>query len=390
MTPPASRRLRGAGVGESSGLSHAAPWFHCVKRYCTEWQRDLQFGHRSPNLPISAGDNTCHECTSPAARLRGPRCRLAAGRALRPSPRFAQAAWPAKPIRLVVPFPAGGGTDLIARECRNKMTSTGWTIIVDNKPGSGGNLGVDAAAKSPADGYTLVLGQTSNLAINPTLYPKLPYDPVKDLTPVEPGGQRAAGDRGRRRLALQDPGRRGGGRQGQARLASTTRPPATARWRTWRRSVPEGGRHQAHAHPLQGRGAGRHRRDRRPGAAVRVVHPDAASATSRAARCARIAVTSAKRVDDLPQVPTVAESGYKGFEAVTWFGILGPANLPKDVVAKLNADINKALKDPDLRKKLGDQGADVAGSTPEQFAKLIRDDIARWGKVVKESGAKVD
>jgi tripartite-type tricarboxylate transporter receptor subunit TctC len=89
-------------------------------------------------------------------------------------------------------------------------------------------------------------------------------------------------------------------------------------------------------------------------------------------------------------VPTIAESGYKGFEAVTWFGILGPANLPKEVVAKLNADINKALKDPELEKKLGAQGADVAGSTPEQFAKLIRDDITRWGKIVKESGAKVD
>ena len=103
-----------------------------------------------------------------------------------------------------------------------------------------------------------------------------------------------------------------------------------------------------------------------------------------------IAVTSGKRVDDLPQVPTVAESGYPGFEAVTWFGVLGPANLPKEVVGKLNADINKALKDAGLQKKLGDQGADVTGSTPEQFARLIRDDIARWGKIVKESGAKVD
>jgi tripartite-type tricarboxylate transporter receptor subunit TctC len=103
-----------------------------------------------------------------------------------------------------------------------------------------------------------------------------------------------------------------------------------------------------------------------------------------------IAVTALKRADDLPQVPTIAESGFKDFEAVTWFGILGPANLPKDVVAKFNADINKALKDADLQKKLGDQGADIAGSTPEQFSRLIRDDIARWGKIVKESGAKVD
>ena len=103
-----------------------------------------------------------------------------------------------------------------------------------------------------------------------------------------------------------------------------------------------------------------------------------------------LAVTSAKRTDDLPQVPTIAESGYKGFEAVTWFGIAGPAKLPADVVARLNAEINKALKTPDLLKKLSDQGADVAGSTPEQFAQLIRDDIARWGKIVKESGAKAD
>jgi tripartite-type tricarboxylate transporter receptor subunit TctC len=103
-----------------------------------------------------------------------------------------------------------------------------------------------------------------------------------------------------------------------------------------------------------------------------------------------IAVTSLKRVDDLPQVPTIAESGYKGFDAVTWFGILAPANTPKDVVAKLNADINKALKDPELEKKMGAQVADIAGSTPEQFGKLIRDDMTRWGKIVKESGAKID
>jgi tripartite-type tricarboxylate transporter receptor subunit TctC len=103
-----------------------------------------------------------------------------------------------------------------------------------------------------------------------------------------------------------------------------------------------------------------------------------------------IAVTSAKRVPDLPQVPTIAESGYKDFDAITWFGILGPANLPKDVVAKLNADINKALKDPELLKMFANQGADPMGGTPEQFAKVLRDDIPRWGKLVKDSGAKID
>jgi tripartite-type tricarboxylate transporter receptor subunit TctC len=103
-----------------------------------------------------------------------------------------------------------------------------------------------------------------------------------------------------------------------------------------------------------------------------------------------LAVTSAQRVDDLPQVPTINESGYKGFDAVTWFGFLAPAGTPKDVLAKLNAEFNAALKQPDLQKKLGDQGADPAGGTPEQFAALIKDDIVRWGKVVKASGARVD
>jgi tripartite-type tricarboxylate transporter receptor subunit TctC len=103
-----------------------------------------------------------------------------------------------------------------------------------------------------------------------------------------------------------------------------------------------------------------------------------------------LAVTSIKRVDDLPQVPTISESGYKGFEAVTWFGVLGPANVPKDVVAKLNADINKALKNPELARQLGAQGADILGGSPEEFAKLIREDLVRWGKAVKDSGAKID
>jgi len=103
-----------------------------------------------------------------------------------------------------------------------------------------------------------------------------------------------------------------------------------------------------------------------------------------------LAVSSAKRVDDLPNVPTINESGYAGFNAVTWFGLLAPAGTPKDVVARLNAEFNKALQQAELRKKLGDEGADPAGGTPEQFASLIKDDITRWGKVVKESGVKVD
>jgi len=299
-------------------------------------------------------------------------------------------AWPAKPIKLIVPFPAGGGTDIIGREVAQKVAATtGWTIVIDNKPGSGGNLGVDAAAKSPADGYTLVLGQTSNLAINPTLYSKLPYDPVKDLAPVSlvasaPLVIVVAADSPLKTLADV--------------VAAARAKPLSLNYAT------SGNGTVAHlATELFQRTAG-----------VQLTHVPYKGAAQGATdliggqvqlyvssvptlighikngKMRAIAVTSAKRADDLPQVPTIAESGYKGFDAVTWFGIAGPAKLPADVVARLNTEINKALKAPDLLKKLSDQGADVEGSTPEAFGKLIRDDIARWGKVVKESGAKVD
>ena len=301
---------------------------------------------------------------------------------------FAQA-WPAKPIRLIVPFPAGGGTDIISREVAHKIGGPGYTFIIDNKPGTGGNIGVDAAAKSAPDGYTLVMGQTSNLAINPTLYPKLAYDPLKDLTPIS--------------LVASSP---------LVIVASANSP-----FQTLADVVKE-----AKAHPgsinfaSSGNGTVAHlaAESFQKAAGIKLTHIPYKGASQGATdvisgqvqlyvssiptligfiqggKMRALAVTSLKRVDDLPQVPTVAESGYKGFEAVTWFGILGPANLPKDVVARLNADINKALKDPELEKKLGAQGADIAGSTPEQFTKLIRDDITRWGRIVKESGAKID
>ncbi len=298
-------------------------------------------------------------------------------------------AWPAKPVRLIVPFPAGGGTDAIAREITSKLATSGYTFVVDNKPGSGGNLGVDAAAKSQPDGYTFVIGQTSNLAINPTLYSKLPYDPVKDLTPVSLVASAP--------LALVV-GAHSPYKTLAEVVAAAKAKPGTINYAT------SGNGTVAHlaAESLQKE------------AGIKLVHIPYKGAAQGATdviggqvhmyvssiptlighikngKMRALAVTSAKRADDLPQIPTVAESGYKGFEAVTWFGILGPANLPKEVVAKLNTDINKALTDRGLQKKLGDQGADVAGSSAEQFGKLIRDDIVRWGRIVKESGAKVD
>lgn len=299
-------------------------------------------------------------------------------------------AWPAKPIKLIVPFPAGGGTDIIGRELAQKLaTNTGWTVVIDNKPGSGGNLGVDAAAKSPADGYTFVLGQTSNLAINPTLYSKLPYDPVKDLSPVSMVASAplvivVSANSPYKTLA-------------DVVAASRAKPLslnyATSGNGTVAHLATELFQRTANVQlthvPYKGAAQGA---TDLIGGQVQLYVSSVPTLIGhiKNGKMRAIAVTSAKRADDLPQVPTIAESGYKGFEAVTWFGVVGPAKLPKEVVTRVNAEINKALQAPDLLKKLSDQGADVAGSTPEQFATLIREDIARWGKVVKESGAKVD
>lgn len=298
--------------------------------------------------------------------------------------------WPtAKPIRLIVPFPAGGGTDMITREVTNKLIASGYMFVVENKPGSGGNLGVDTVAKAAPDGYTLVMGQTSNLAINPTLYPKLPYDPVKDLTPV---GLVATSP-----LVIVTGANSPYKTIGDVVKAAKEKPTfinfATSGNGTVSHLAMESfqkaaGIQMTHI-PYKGAAQG----------ATDVISGQVQLYVStiptllghiKSGKMRPLAVTSPQRVDDIKDVPTIAESGYKGFESITWFGILGPANLPKDIIAKFNGDLNKALKDAELDKKLGEQGADVATSTPEQFAKMIREDIPRWGKLVKDSGAKVD
>jgi len=317
------------------------------------------------------------------------RCLLAALLATLAVPAFAQG-YPAKPIRVLVPFPAGGGTDIIAREVTNKLSATlGWSFVVENKPGSGGNLGVDAAAKAAADGYTLALGQTSNLAINPTLYRKMPYDPVKDLAPV--------------------------GLVASAPLVMVVA--AHSPYKTLADVVAASKAHPASINfASPGNGTVAHLAGElfQKTAGVKFTHVPykgtAQAATDliggqvqlymssvptlighiRNGKMRAIAVTSLNRVDDLPQVPTVAESGFKGFEAATWFGFVAPAAVPKDIVARLNGEINKALQRADVKKKLNDQGAEVLGGTPEQFAALIKSDIARWAPVIKESGATLD
>ncbi len=302
---------------------------------------------------------------------------------------FAQS-WPSKPIRLVVPFPAGGGTDIIARDLANKVSeNTKWAFVIDNKPGSGGNIGIDNVAKSPADGYSLVLGQTSNLAINPSLYTKLPYDPAKDLTPISMVASSplvivVAPESPLKSMndvvaaAKAKPGEVTFATSGNGTVAHLATELFQNQAGVKLMHVPYKGAAQGINDVMGGR------------VQMYVSSVPTLIGHIRNGKLRPLAVTSAKRTDDLPQTPTVAESGYKNFEAITWFGVLGPAGMPKDVSARLNDEINKALTSADLRKRLNDQGAEVAGSTAEQFANYIREETAKWGRVVKESGAKID
>ncbi len=302
---------------------------------------------------------------------------------------FAQA-WPAKPIRLVVPFPPGGGTDTIAREVSQRVAAaTGWTFVIDNRSGAGGNLGVDAVAKSAPDGHTLVLGQTSNLAINPTLYARMPYDPQKDLAPVVVLAQSAlvmVTGMGTPHKSVADVVAAAKARPGQLNFASPGN--GTVAHLTSElfqkaagidtQHVPYKGAAQALTDVISGN------------VDLYMASVPTLIGQIRNGKLRALAVTSARRVDDLPSVATINESGFKGFDEVTWFGLLAPAGTPRDVVARLNAEFNKALQNPELRRRLGDEGADAVGGTPEQFAALIRDEIPRWGRVVRESGARVD
>jgi tripartite-type tricarboxylate transporter receptor subunit TctC len=299
-------------------------------------------------------------------------------------------AWPAKPIRLVVPFPPGGGTDIIARETSQRVAkATGWTFVIDNKPGAGGNLGVDAAAKSAPDGYTIVIGQTSNMAINPTLYAKMPYDAQKDLAPIvllanAPLVMVTAVNTPYKTLAdavnaaKARPGAVNFASPGNGTVAHLTSELFQKAAGIKTQHVPYKGAAQAMTDVISGT------------VDLYLSSVPTLLGHIKQGKVRALAVTSARRVDDLPEVPTINESGFKGFDAVTWFGLLAPTGTPKDVIARLNAEFNKALQNPELHKRLSDEGADPAGGTPEQFAALIRDDIPRWGKVVRDSGAKID
>jgi tripartite-type tricarboxylate transporter receptor subunit TctC len=305
-------------------------------------------------------------------------------------PLAAHAAYPDKPIRLIVPFPPGGGTDALARQVASKISSnTGWTFVIENRPGAGGNLGVDLAAKAAPDGYTLVIGQTSNLAINPTLYAKLPYDPERDLT--------AVGLVAEAPLVLVVSAKSSFKTLADAVAAAKAKPDTVTVASSGNGTVSHlaielfmkaAGIKVSH---IPYKGAAQGSTDLIGGqidmymSSVPTLIGHIRSGTMRA-----LAVTSLKRSEDLPQVPTFAESGFKDFDAVTWFGFLGPKGMPADVLKTLNQAMVTALQSPDTHKLFQAQGAEVHSSTPEELTKLVHDDRIRWGQIVKESGAHID
>jgi tripartite-type tricarboxylate transporter receptor subunit TctC len=298
--------------------------------------------------------------------------------------------YPAKPIHLIVPFPPGGGTDLFSRAIAAKLSETlNWTIVVDNKPGAGGNLGVDAATKSAPDGYTMVMGQTSDLAVNPTLYRKLPYDPIRDLVPVVLVASApiilVAADKSPYRSLAEVVA---AAKARPARLTLATPGNGTVAHLTGVMLQRAAGMELVH---VPYKGAAQALPDLL-GGQVDLYSSSVSSVIGqiKGGKVRAIAVASAKRSPALPDVPTVAESGYAGFDADSWYGLLMPAGTSHAIVQLVNVQVNKLLVLPDLRERIGAEGGEALGGTPERFAALLKTDLAKWGNAVRESGAKVD
>ena len=300
------------------------------------------------------------------------------------------ASYPIKPIKIVVPFPPGGATDIMARAIGFELQKAlGQSVIIENKPGAGGNSGADLVAKSPADGYTLVMGTVGTHAINMSLYAKMPYDAVKDFEPVvlvagvpnllvvHPAVNAKTVSE-LTALAKAQPGKLNVASSGNGTSIHLSAELYKQMAGVDILHVPYKGSSPAVADLLGGQVQMMF--DNMP---VSLPHV-------KAGKLRALAVTSMKRSPALPDVPTMDEEGLKGFDATSWFGLLAPAGTPKDIVAKLNAASVKALATPEMRERLAAQGADPVGNSPEQFAAFIKSEIDKWAKIVKASGARVD
>jgi len=302
----------------------------------------------------------------------------------------AQSPYPSKPIRLIVPFTPGGSTDILARSIGQELTKAwGQSVIVDNVPGAGGSIGADKAAKAPADGYTLLMGHIGTLAVNPSLYPKLPYIPVKDFAPVAWVARvpnilvvhtavPAKSVQDLIAYAKSKPGQLSYGSGGNGSAANLATEYFKMQTGTSIVHIPYRGTAPAVTDLIGGQ--------------IQLLFTGAPAVLGhiKSGQLHALAVSSPKRLDAMPELPTVAESGYKNFEADQWYGVVAPAGTPKDIVQKLNLQINAALNTPELKKRLIAEGAIAAPDTPEAFGKLIGSEIARWQPVISSGRVKAD
>jgi len=301
----------------------------------------------------------------------------------------AQANYPNKPIHIVVTFTTGGAPDILARLIGERLQATwGQSVIIDNKPGAGGNTGADSVAKAPADGYTVVVGTVGTHSINGALYKKMPYDMVKDFTPITllattPNmlvvHNEVPAKTLKEFIAL---GKKDGKMTFASSGAGTSIHVSGELFKTMTgidmEHIPYKGRASAIPDLLGGR--------------VTMMFDNMPSSLPlvKDGKLRALGVTSATRSAAAPDIPTIAEQGLPGFEAVSWFALFGPANMPKAVTDKLNAEVSKIIKSPEISKKLLEIGLEPGGGTAAELAAYQKSEIAKWAKVVKDSGATVD
>jgi tripartite-type tricarboxylate transporter receptor subunit TctC len=302
----------------------------------------------------------------------------------------AQSGYPSKPLRLVCPFPPGGVVDTVSRIVAQKLSeSLGQSVIVDNRAGAGGNIAAELVAKSPADGYTLLTGTIATHAINVSLYSKMPYDAERDFVPISMAATNT-------NLVLVNPKFPVGSiaeliayaKANPGKLNYGTAGSGTAQHLAGELFKTTAGIEMVHV-PYKGAGPGIN--DLLAGE-IPLMFVDISISLQhvRAGRLRALAVTGGKRSLQLPDVPTIAESGLPGFDVIAWFGVFAPAGTPRDIVTRLNADIMRGLGVQEVRERLLAVGLEAVTSTPEQLGAFVKSEIAKWSRVVKASGAKVD
>ncbi|MBB5695769.1 Bug family tripartite tricarboxylate transporter substrate binding protein [Muricoccus pecuniae] len=302
----------------------------------------------------------------------------------------AQEPWPTRPIRLIIPYPPGGGTDVISREMAARLGAlTGWTIVAENRPGAGGNIGIDLVAKA-TDGHTIGMGQTSNLAVNPTLYAaNIPYQPLRDLALVsliasQPNVFVVARNAPFRTLqdvvaaARARPGQLTAAHPGNGTVGHLSSEMVALAARVNLTIVPYRGAGQLVTDMLAGR------------LDLYSANPLAVKGMLDTGELRAIAVTSAQRMRALPEVPTVAESGFPGFDAVNWTGLVAPARMPAAVVTQLNEAVGRALRQEEVMARLAGEGSEPTPSSPDQFRTFLTSEIEKWGRVVREARVQAD